>query len=287
MTAETATTDPATSATPLTDRAGIDPASAADAITPFLPTAAGADDRGERLAAAIIAAGLAMSGVLRQEIGLSIATIGPARSAPPGRAVAMTSGERLIGAAFVTDADLVGLADLQMGGAGTPAERVPSALEIELGLRLLRAAVEPVVQVIAELSRRDQITLEPMEERLALSRRSTRVDLAVTGPTAGYHPAVIVLSADALTAADRDDETAALASAFAEVPIEVRVRFETLATNAAELVDLAVGDVLCLDHETSAPLLAEIGDHGVLRVAPGRRGARAAVQVTDAGMGHR
>jgi hypothetical protein len=249
-------------------------------VEPFVPASANADDHGERLAGAVVQAGLALSGVLRQEIAVAVDATGPARTAPVGHPFAARNDDGLVGVVFITEADLVGLADLQMGGSGTSSDRTPSALEQDLALGLVTGALAPLVRALIDADARAALTLMPMEDTVAVPRRSLRLDLAISGPTCRFTPTLVLTPREERDAAGSADATD-VAAAFAGVPVEVKISFEPIATPATDLMELAVGDVLCLDHRTTTPLLAQVGPHHLLRVSPGRRGPHAAVVVTE------
>lgn len=71
----------------------------------------------------------------------------------------------------------------------------------------------------------------------------------------------------------------ALRDRVLDVPIDVSVLFDSVAMTGADILELAVGDVLPLHHNTNAPLTVKA--HGVahLQAKPGRQGKRLACQI--------
>lgn len=85
--------------------------------------------------------------------------------------------------------------------------------------------------------------------------------------------------------AQRADAAARLQAAFAHVPVDVTVAFRSSRLDPADLVDLAVGDVLRLQHPAAAPLEVTVENpdgRGVLAHATaGVRGRRLAALVVS------
>ncbi|HSF27033.1 MAG TPA: flagellar motor switch protein FliM [Actinomycetes bacterium] len=79
----------------------------------------------------------------------------------------------------------------------------------------------------------------------------------------------------------REQAAVALASGLETVPVDVSVRFQPVPLTPAELVALAVGDVLPLRHPTSAPLAVTAADVVFAHAVPGSQGKRLACLVVE------
>jgi flagellar motor switch protein FliM len=98
----------------------------------------------------------------------------------------------------------------------------------------------------------------------------------------GLQPYLSASASDVLTERDRaqrDAASARLATEFQEVPVEVGVRFRPTKADPAELVDLAVGDVVRLRHPAEAPLEVSAGDVVFAHATPGTHGQRQAALI--------
>lgn len=76
--------------------------------------------------------------------------------------------------------------------------------------------------------------------------------------------------------AQREQASARLAEGFQEVPVEVAVRFRGTTADPADLVGLAVGDVVRLRHPAQAPLDVTAADVVFAHATPGSAGQRLA-----------
>jgi flagellar motor switch protein FliM len=79
--------------------------------------------------------------------------------------------------------------------------------------------------------------------------------------------------------AARQEASARLAQGFQEVPVDVSIRFRPTAANPTELADLAVGDVIRLQHPAEAPLDVTAADVLFAHATPGNQGKRLACRV--------
>ena len=66
-----------------------------------------------------------------------------------------------------------------------------------------------------------------------------------------------------------------------DVSVELSVRFRPVGLSPTRLINLAVGDVLVLDHKFGAPLTVEIGGTGFVQAVAGKSGTRLAALVVD------
>jgi flagellar motor switch protein FliM len=70
-----------------------------------------------------------------------------------------------------------------------------------------------------------------------------------------------------------------LAEALYRVPVELRVRFATVALTSAEIVSLTVGDVVPLGQSTDEPVMVSVDDVHCYDAVTGRHGKRLACLV--------
>jgi flagellar motor switch protein FliM len=66
-----------------------------------------------------------------------------------------------------------------------------------------------------------------------------------------------------------------------DVTVEVSVRFRAVGLSPTRLMNLAVGDVLVLDHRFGAPLTVEVDGTGFVQAMAGKSGTRLAALVVD------
>ncbi|HEY8721180.1 flagellar motor switch protein FliM [Pengzhenrongella sp.] len=129
---------------------------------------------------------------------------------------------------------------------------------------------------------------------------STAVIVATFTVRVGDHEdtATMMLSADVLLAGLRANETtdnrsaaelaahedavARLVAGIENVPVPVAVRFGPITVRPSDVVGLALGDVLELNHPTNRPLEVVVDDVVLARAAAGTQGARLACVVVTA-----
>lgn len=73
----------------------------------------------------------------------------------------------------------------------------------------------------------------------------------------------------------------ALQSRMLDAPVDVDVMFNTVTMTGADVLQLAVGDVLPLRHSVNTPLTVKVDGVPQLLAKPGRQGKRLACQVVD------
>ena len=184
----------------------------------------------------------------------------------------------------------VALADTLMGGSGAEAAkttRPATTLEQRLVFRHLAPALQPLVQAFAAngmtglaLGEPETLGLPASIGDLVALRLETSIEgIGVSADMTLALPARALLSAiDPLSLAE---PPAATAAALAEVPVEISLRLEATTLTAAEVDELAPGDVVRLEHVVSRPVVGLLDDRPVLHATLGRRGRRRAVLVTD------
>lgn len=191
---------------------------------------------------------------------------------------------------LVPSADAVALADLLMGGAGQPEARATTPLERQLVLRHLMAALTPVDQALAEWGAGDLVAGPASEDPLpAGSGEVVAVVLLAALPSGATSTVTLCLPARSLLPAEAEPSAlpvpSATEQALAEVPVTLALRLPTTVVAAADVADLAEGDVLRLDADAprrvQGSLAAPDGELQVLTAALGARGPRRAVVVHE------
>ena len=197
----------------------------------------------------------------------------------------------------------VAAVDRMLGGQGDASVPDRPLSEIELGLvqtlveRLLRElayAMESLVKLRPAVARLEQDpqfaqVAAPSEQALTAS---FEIGIGERGSTATlYIPAASLT--DPLEAAvtrpsygDRAQaDTTAIVEQLTEhvldVPIELSVTFNQVLATSAEIVGLAVGDVLGLSHPLGEPLTVSAGGLARYQALAGRRGKRLACQIVE------
>ncbi len=92
-------------------------------------------------------------------------------------------------------------------------------------------------------------------------------------PNIWHHPQVYELEN---RAADPEQWQRQLERALAGVPVELHVRFDSVALTSQEIIDLQVGDVVPLNHPVDKPLTVSVDGVPCYRAVSGRRGKRLA-----------
>lgn len=184
----------------------------------------------------------------------------------------------------------VALADTLMGGSGagaTESERPATTLEQRLVFRHLSPALQPLVQAFAANGMTGLALGEPetlalpasIGDLVALHLETTLEGVGVRAAMTLALPARALLSGVDLLRFS--EPPAATAAALAEVEVEISLRLEPATLTAAEVEDLAPGDVVRIEHVVTRPVVGLLDDRPVLHGKLGRRGRRRAVQVTD------
>jgi flagellar motor switch protein FliM len=193
------------------------------------------------------------------------------------------------GALLVPAATAVALADVVLGGPGTPEDRPPSVLEQQLLVQHLVPALRPLAEALAEHGVTGlscpQLSDRPLPvgagEVVAVSLE-VRLPADDPAPLTVCLPAKSLLPTDAEPPAPRPEHAAE--QALAGVPVEVALRLCASTVSADVVEDLHPGDVIRLDPDALSGLVGVLGAGDavvpVLTASLGRRGRRRAVLVT-------
>ena len=246
------------------------------------------------MAVAVPRAGLLLSSMLRRPVTATAsdpeAVVLAELEGPSGPQSGGQSGGRTLfridprGVAVMPNAHVTALADAMMGGPGTPDEREPANLETRLVANNLTRALRPLSEVLADLGVAP-LRLEPVGPGATGAEGSLlRVIIRIE---VGEVEADLTLAFPAgLFAAEGTTDAVPMATpevdaALRGVPVTCAVRFSPIAMCADDLQDLAVGDVIRLDHPVGQPLVGEVEGKPLFLAQPGRAGRRVAVEVLD------
>lgn len=193
--------------------------------------------------------------------------------------------------------------DRLLGGSGAGAYPQRALTDIEEGLIIevleralaeLAAAYDSLVNLETEIV---QLESNPQFAQIAAPSDmvvvvvfDTRIggeegQLSLCIPFASLQPRLEAIAGHSLAGDRRFGDVAGAAAAMdramQEVPVEVAVRFDTVALTSSEVADLQVGDVLPLGHPADQPLTVLAGEVPVLAAVPGRKRKRLACRIVD------
>ena len=188
------------------------------------------------------------------------------------------------GIAVLGDVDVIGLADVLMGGPGYGSQREPTPLERRLVGSRLSQALRPLGDALAPFgietveltpASRDDAGAGASLVKLTISLQVGEVDADLTLA----YPATLFAGGD--RSPELQPALPEVDAALRGVPVTVSVRFSPLKLSASDLNDLAVGDVIRLDHPVDRPLIGEVEGQALFLAQPGRAGRNVAVEVVD------
>jgi len=194
-----------------------------------------------------------------------------------------------------------GAIDRLLGGTGDAASPKRPLTEIEQNLmrsvvdralRELEYAYETLVRVEAEIVQQefnpqfaqiaapsDMVLVVSFELRIGDKKGTATICV----PFSTLAPVLEHLASQSLfqdqRGEDPDEWRERLAEALYRVPVEMRVRFATVALTSAEIVGLKVGDVVPLGQGTDEPVTISVDDVRCYDAVTGRRGKRLACLV--------
>lgn len=194
--------------------------------------------------------------------------------------------------------------DLLLGGTGRGPLPSRALTEIEAGLmkdlmsralRELAGAMEPLMAVEAAVVQQESnlqfAQIAGAADATVVSSYELRIGETVAAaslclPVPTVQPLLDV--AQQLSGANNRSRAdgaqtarAAVAARLLETDVELAVRFRPVQLTPTEILDLAVGDVLPLNHPVTEPLTVHAEGRPVLAARPGRRGKRLACVVVD------
>lgn len=160
---------------------------------------------------------------------------------------------------------------------------------IERALRELEYAYETLVRVEAEIVQQefnpqfaqiaapsDMALVVSFEIRIGDKRGTSTICI----PFATLQPVLETLASQTLFQDQRSYDPAIwqrlLERAVSAVPVELSVRFDTVALTSNDIVSLEVGDVVPLSHPVDKPLTVVVDDIRCYQAVSGRRGKRLA-----------
>jgi hypothetical protein len=182
--------------------------------------------------------------------------------------------------------ETTGLAEIFLGGVAGLRDRALSPLEAEVLLPRLGEVVRPLHHVLAPGPRTEAADLFEVDAPSPQDLGQVQVPVTMTIDGIGF---VVLVVFTGNTVAD-EVHTAGGSPVDARtvidtVPLEITITVPSVRVPSVELDQVAVGDVLRLDHPTDALLIGTIGGRPMLtgRAEPGRRAMT--FEVTDAYLG--
>lgn len=194
---------------------------------------------------------------------------------------------------------VMGVIDRLLGGPGTESQPERALSGIEAGLirnlvsRMVHelayafetlAAITPTVTSLE--SDAQFLQLAPPNDPMVVSEFEVKIGDQRAISTLCMPIATLQPVLDALVAKPVAELTGAKAVAAAElkermseVPVDVRVAFQSITLPSRDLLDLEVGDVLPLRHPTNEPLTLSADGVAVATAVPGSHGHRLACQI--------
>lgn len=197
-----------------------------------------------------------------------------------------------LGLAAIPQSAVVALADALMGGPGLAEEREAAALEINLVSTRLTTALGAVTTALAPFGL-PALELDPCGEAPAIGGTLVGFEILFSiGPPqwslegATEVPLTIAFPTSLFAPSERGHASTPVASPELEaalrcVPMDIDVRFHPLSLGAGELDELAVGDVIRLDHATDDPLTGLVDGRPLFLAKLGRAGRNVAVEIVD------
>lgn len=195
----------------------------------------------------------------------------------------MTCLDRLLGGPGPAEQPVRALTDLESAVVEDFLGRIVADLRYSLAPVM---AVEPTVSGIEyspQLAQLGQPSDTVVVARYQLRRGEEESQFTLMLPYAGIAP-LLVKAVKQERVSDRDRAARALAAqhvalGLQDIPVEVAVRFRGTPADPAHLVDLAVGDVVRLQHPAAAPLDVVANDLLLAHATAGTQGARLAALV--------
>lgn len=190
-------------------------------------------------------------------------------------AATMTCVDRLLGGPGALEQPQRPLTDLEGEVVGSLYERLVAEV------RYAFASLAPIAPKVTGVEYSPQLAqMAAASDPMVVARFSLQQDRAehvvtLCLPFTGLAPYLTASPSDLVSdreRAKREEASARLAAGFQDVPVEVAVRFRSVAADPLELADLTVGDVVRLRHPAEAPLDVTAADVVFAHATPGSHG---------------
>ena len=209
-------------------------------------------------------------------ISIARAIPGPA-NVPDARRFAIEARSGQLGALFVQNPLINVLADLIMGGRGIASDGTPSELELTLTMDRMLAAVSILIDAVHP-GRPEAVSL--IERDYGTPARSIVVEGSLQHQGV-EHPVILEALAHHVADDNHDVDTGRMAAICDEVSLPVSFRYDAVHLNTTDVAALEPGDVICLEHDSNAPVTGIVGGRALFRGTTGAVGRKAAVEVVD------
>ncbi|MFN8025642.1 MAG: flagellar motor switch protein FliM [Acidimicrobiia bacterium] len=199
--------------------------------------------------------------------------------------IAMAIVERLLGGSGATDAPTRALTEIEEQLVRSMTTR--SLKEFDYAFESLATIESTIVQQEANpqfaqiTAPSDMVVVMSFDIKIGETRghASICVPFAVLQPVLEEYASSSVFSDR--NAAAQAEFAQQVEDAMHEVPLPLRVCFDPVVVRSAELLTLAVGDVVPLHHPIQEPLTATVGDVAAFKVVAGRQGKRLGCMVVE------
>lgn len=151
------------------------------------------------------------------------------------------------------------------------------ALEPVIKLDLAVGKIEYNPHFLQVASASDAVVVVDFD--LTIARETCRMTVCL--PLAGLIPRLSVIRPRDAAQTGRVAINGAIRNQLVDVPVEATVLFDAVTVDSSTVLDLAVGDVIALDHRVGAPLTVRVGTTDVARAIAGKSGTRLAALVVD------
>ncbi len=188
-----------------------------------------------------------------------------------------------LGVAVIPRQVVTGMAELLMGGPGEGEQRTPNRFERSLLARRLTEALGPMWEALGlETIEPPGLTYvgSPLAQ-IPLSTIAIGCSFATASQGWEFTLALSSTVVDAGLALEPKTSGVTMSVAVKDVPVELTVSFSPIKVNAVDIVRLAVGDVIRLEHPQAVPLVVQAQGRPLLLVRHGTTGRRVAIEVLD------
>lgn len=186
----------------------------------------------------------------------------------------------------------IAIVEKLLGGAGTPQARNEPLTEVELSLlgELHQRAAGDIAEALSLVVETRPVASR-QESRLELIRASAarsllialEFDIDIKSASGHFRIAIpadaLVAKLEAFSGTSSNTATVADTGRLGNCPIDAAVRFNDTSVPSRQVVDMAPGQLIMLDHAVGQPLTLFVGEVPLLSVLAGRRGTQKAFAV--------
>jgi flagellar motor switch protein FliM len=219
-----------------------------------------------------------LANLVRRDVRFDLGAVVPGPPDPTGlTAFAVTSRDHHgLGQLLFSPGALLAISDLMMGGRGDVEDRVPTDLETEISSGRMTPLAGALVGVVQGSD--DPVELEPVGEDSLLLGDQVTIEFELVAAEATHR---LLFAAPIRRPLTTSDDLDLVARTCAEIPVELAVRFKAVQLSAKDVASLSTGDVVCLDHEVSEPIVATVDGRPLMAARIGRSRRNVAIEIVD------